>query len=414
MLLEALWNHDVEGFNCVIFRRNSTQIRNPGGLWDNSQDIYRHFGGTPKSTVLEWDFPSGAKIKFAHLDHENEKYSYQGSQICLIGFDEVTHFTRSQFMYMLSRNRSTCGVKPYIRATCNPDSQSWVREFIDWWIDPDTGYAIPERSGAIRWFIVIADRLIWGDSEQELKDQYPDSMPKSFSFIASSIHDNKILLEKDPGYLSNLNALSRVEREQLLHGNWNIKPEAGLYFQKGFFEVVTAVPAKMVKKVRYWDRAATKKTSENDPDWTVGIKAEKDENGTIYITDMVRFRDSALAVQTSIKNTASRDGTSTFIGIEQDPGQAGKTEAEYLIRMLQGYVPKAYIVTKDKETRARPVSAQAEAGNIKILKAGWNEDFFRELENFPEGTHDDIVDALSGAFLMLTESTYNFAAISRM
>ncbi len=72
---------------------------------------------------------------------------------------------------------------------------------------------------------------------------------------------------------------------------------------------------------------------------------------------------------------------------------------------------KTVKATQDKVTRALPASSQAETGNIKILQAPWNEDFFRELENFPEGTHDDIVDALSGAFLLLNESAYDLTGL---
>lgn len=90
------------------------------------------------------------------------------------------------------------------------------------------------------------------------------------------------------------------------------------------------------------------------------------------------------------------------------------SEADYLMRMLQGYIAKPYKASKDKVTRALPASSQAEAGNIKLLQASWNENFLRELENFPDGSHDDMVDALSGAFLMLTESTYNLIALTVM
>jgi hypothetical protein len=74
-------------------------------------------------------------------------YDWQGAQIPLICFDELTHFRAHQFFYMVSRNRSTCGVRPYIRATCNPDADSWVANFLAWWIDPETGFPIPERAG---------------------------------------------------------------------------------------------------------------------------------------------------------------------------------------------------------------------------------------------------------------------------
>lgn len=307
---------------------------------------------------------------------------------------------------MLSRNRSTCGIKPYIKMTCNPDADSWVRDLVDWYINPDTGIAIPERSGQIRWFIVRDDKMIWADCKADLHLKYPDCLPKSFTFISASIFDNQKLLDIDKGYLANLQALGKVERERLLNGNWNIKPAAGLYFQKSYFEIVDSVPAN-TKKVRYWDRASTKKTDTNDPDYTVGIKAEKDLNNLIYITDMIRVQESPLGVQTIIKNTAIRDGVSVKIGIEEDPGQAGVADADYLTRMLQGFNVKRNRVMKDKLTRALPLSAQSEVGNLKILRGKWNEDFFKELENFPDGNHDDIVDASSGAYFLLNESSYS-------
>lgn len=414
VLMEPIYHLHIPNFKAVVFRRNSTMVRNPGGLWDTSMEIYSNprMKATPKETPLEWDFPGNATVKFAHLQYESDVLSWQGAQIPLIIFDELTHFSKSQFFYMLSRNRSTCGVKPYIRATTNPDSESWVREFIDWWIDPDTGLAISERSAKIRYFIQLNDEIIWADKRRELIEKYPGCIPKSFTFISASIFDNKKLLDIDPGYLANLHALPRVERERLLNGNWNIKPSAGLYFQKGYFEIVDAVPSNR-NAVRYWDRAATKKTDTNDPDFTVGIRIEKDINNILYITDMVRIQDSPLGVQTVIKNTAIRDGITVRIGIEEDPGQAGIADAEHLTRLLQGFNVKRNKVMKDKVTRATPVSAQAEAGNIKVLKSKWNEEFFKELENFPEGSHDDIVDALSGAFLMINEDSYNILSLSR-
>lgn len=413
ILLEALWGHDIKGFTCTIFRKNSTQIRSPGGLWANSHDVFRSFKGVAREAPLEWSFPSGAVVKFAHIDHENDVYAWQGSQICLICFDELTHFSRAQFFYMLSRNRSTCGIKPYIRATTNPDADSWVRQFIDWWIDNDTGLAIPERSGVIRWFIVVNDTVVWAATKEELAKDYPDIPPKSFTFISASIFDNQKLLKSDPNYLANLHALSRVERERLLHGNWNVRPTGGMFFKREYFEVVN-VPPRKTKKVRYWDRAATRKTETNDPDYTVGLLLEKDQDNILYITNVIRLRESPLGVQNAIKNTAIQDGHSVRIGIEQDPGQAGVSEADYLIRSLQGYMVAPYKATKDKITRAMPVSSQCEAGNIKVVKAHWNEELFNELENFPEGSHDDIVDALSGAFLMQTEHKYDINALVKM
>lgn len=413
LLLECLRHTKTKGFSAVIFRREGTQVRNPGGLWDTSMELFSYAGGTPKESSLEWAFRPDAKVKFAHMEYEKNRFSWQGSQIPLIGFDELTHFTWSQFIYMLSRNRSTCGVKPYIRATTNPDPDSWVRRFIEWWIDEETGYPIPERSGKTRWFIVVNDETIWADSPEWLKETYDDCIPKSVCFIASTVFDNQILLQKDPGYIANLKAMPKFEREQLLEGNWNIRPTAGMFFQRSYFEVVKAIPKQNLTAVRYWDRAATKETGNNDPDYTVGIKLEKDNNNIFYISDIVRLRETPLGVLNAIKNTASQDGVSVKIGIEQDPGQAGVSEADHLVRQLQGYMVGTYKATKDKVTRALPVSSQCEAGNVKLLYNKWNEDFLREVENFPEGGHDDQVDALSGAFNMMTEQKYDLSNLAR-
>lgn len=412
ILLDVLWYHDVPGYTAIIFRRNSTQVRAAGGLWDSSQELFREFGGQSNESSLEWTFPSGAVIKFSHLQHEKDVYSHQGAQYCGEYWDELTHFTKQQFFYLLSRNRSMCGISPYVKMSCNPDADSWVRELVDWYIDPITGLYIPERSGVIRYFIMIDDKMIWGECKADLHEKFPGCLPKSFTFISASVFDNKKLLETDPGYLANLHALSKVERQRLLDGNWNIKPSGGLYFKKQYFEIVDAIP-QTISTIRYWDRASTKKTDTNDPDYTVGIKLHKDKNGILYVSDMVRVQESPLQVQTIIKNTATRDSVSVTIGIEEDPGQAGVADAEHLTRVLQGFSVKRNRVMKDKITRATPVSAQAEAGNIKILRGKWNEDFFRELENFPEGNHDDIVDALSGAFLLINKSSYSLAALTR-
>src|ERR1700719_3561106 len=115
----------VPGFTAVFFRRTTPQITNPGGLWDESQNFYPRLGGIPHLRAQEWRWPRGGKIKFSHLQLRTTVHDWQGAQIALICFDELTHFTAHQFFYMVSRNRSTCGVRPYIRATCNPDSDSW-------------------------------------------------------------------------------------------------------------------------------------------------------------------------------------------------------------------------------------------------------------------------------------------------
>lgn len=404
LLLEAVRNIQVKGYGAVIFRKELTQITKEGALWDTSELIYPRIGGRPVrgNLIYYWD-QFGSKINFAHLTRDEDVLKWQGTQIPLICFDELTHFTKKQFFYMLSRNRSTIEVKPYVRATTNPDPDSWVRELIDWWID-ENGYAIEERSGVIRWFVNQNDEIHWFDTEEEAKEKMPGSLPKSFTFIPSSLKDNQILMENDPAYLSNLKALDRVDRERLLNANWNIRPVSGDYFQRDLVEVVDALPP-MVRTVRCWDLAATKPSEVNpDPDWTVGMKMGICEDGYFWVMDVVRFRENPAEVERIIKNTTTQDGkTKHHSTVPADVGSAGKSYAQSLVKLVPGYPMFVKQVTGDKETRAKPASAQAGIGNIKMLRAKWNEPLLKELEAFPDpAVHDDQVDTISDCIDELT------------
>ena len=236
LLLDPLRDMSVKGFGGVIFRRTSTQIRNEGGLWDTSMKLYPYVGAEPKETYLEWVFKNGNKLKFSHLEHEKNILDWQGAQIPFIGFDELTHFSKKMFFYLLSRNRSTCGVNPYVRATCNPDPESWVAGFISWWIDEETGFPIPERDGVIRYVIIDGETCIWGDTKEEVieKAMYlleplikqsginAENFVKSVAFVSGSIYDNKELLNVNPGYLANLLSQDEATRKSLLDGNWKV------------------------------------------------------------------------------------------------------------------------------------------------------------------------------------------------
>ncbi len=237
LLLDPLRDINTKDFGGVIFRRTTPQIRNQGGLWDTSMGLYIHAGGKPKESTLEWDWPKGVKIKFAHLEYEKNKFDWQGSQIPFIAFDELTHFSKSTFFYMLSRNRSTCGVRPYVRATCNPDPESWVAELIEWWIDQETGFPIPERDGVIRYFVVYSDQYIWGDTKKEVIEKAwhylepvatkskinPNELVKSLTFVSGSVYDNVALLSENPEYIGNLLSQDDATRSQLLDGNWKVR-----------------------------------------------------------------------------------------------------------------------------------------------------------------------------------------------
>ena len=83
--------------------------------------------------------------------------------------------------------------------------------------------------------------------------------------------------------------------------------------------------------------------------------------------------------------------------------QAGKSQAKSFIKMLSGYAVKAETVSGDKATRAAPFAAQVNVGNVRMLKGDWNKAYIEELRNFPNGKHDDRVDASSDAFNELND-----------
>ena len=403
-------------FVAALFRRTLADAKKPGGTWDQTVRMYGAIGAKPRYDNLSWQFPGGGRIVVGHLEHETTVLDWNGSEVPLILFDELTSFSRNQFFYLLSRNRSMCGVRPYVRCTCNPDADSWVAEFIAWWIDQDTGRAIPDRAGKIRWFVRVNDTLIWADSKKELIDRFPgeETLPKSVTFIPALLSDNPALIAADPGYQANLQALPTVERERLLGGNWKIRPAAGLYFQRSWCEIVDAIPAGL-QSVRYWDLASTEKTESNDPDWTVGLRMHGSRiGGAYYISDVVRLRESPMKIESAIKNTASRDGKSVKIGLPQDPGQAGKGQAAYFVRQLAGFRVATARESGDKVTRFGPFSSQAQAGNVKVLRGAWNSVFFDALEGFPEASHDDDADACSGGFSMLTGGTSKIGIVSEL
>lgn len=417
LLLEPIRHANIKGYTAVIFRKTSGEITNAGGLWDTSEEIYPHLGAEERISSRDWTFPSGANVAFSHFQQNKNKLTWQGSQICFIGWDEVTHFDEEIFFYMLSRNRSMCGVRPYVRATCNPDPDSWVRTFISWWIDEESGLPIPERDGVLRWFARKNGAVHWFDTFEEAAEYFGSRRKarkkvKSVTFIRSMLEDNQMLMTKDTGYEASLESLTLVDRERLRGGNWNIRPIAGMCFKKIWFPIVDAWE-KPIRRMRAWDRAATPVTEQSkDPDWTAGVLMGMMPDGRVIIEDVVRLRGTPLENKTTIKNIATQDGSEVTIVLQQDPGSAGVYEISDLVKVLMGFIVRPEKVEKSKYVRAKPLASAAEAGNVLLARAKWNKVFLEEAESFvdektvkiPTGYHDDQIDSASSAFNFLAAS----------
>lgn len=401
LALDAAQDHDRPGFSGVIFRRTSPELVGGGSIWEATQAIYRHLGGVPRtSPTLDWRFPLGAMIELRHLQHESDVYSHQGKQYACIGFDELTHFEESQFWYLVSRMRTTCGIRPRLRATCNPDPDSFVRRLIDWWIGND-GYAIPERSGVLRWFSRREDdTLDWADSEAEVRERNPGRPALSFTFVPARLADNPVLIAKDPGYSERLDSLPKVERDRLKGGDWNSRIVAGSYFRRPMFDVIEHRPLDrdVKRRFRAWDKAATAANGSNDPDWTVGVLVAELHAGGYVVEHVERLRGAPAAVDATMLATAKLDGAGVEILAWQDPGQAGVVDVEHMRTLLKGFRFRAVRSSRDKITYAGFWQTQAEGRRIQIVRGPWNEPYLSCLESFPDGKHDDDVDATSLAF----------------
>ncbi len=378
LLLEPLRHINNKDFDAVIFRRTSPQIRNPGGLWDASFDLYPCIGGAPKQEPLEWKFPSGAKLKFAHMEHEKNKLDWQGSEVPFIGFDELTHFTETQFFYMLSRNRSMSGIRPYIRATCNPDAGSWVAQFIAWWIDQRTGIAIPERSGVLRWFVRVNDLIVWGDSPAEIMAAHPEVQRvdvKSATFIVASIHDNRKLIERDPGYLGNLRALPQVERERLLGGNWRIRDSESNTLVRSWWKVWTEPEGPKIHSVVLSFDTAFKDGLENDytamTAWGLftpkGGDPDSDFNALLIRAWQKRLRFPALV---EIAKSEANDEEKRYGGPPEHIVIEDKASGQSLIQTLHDAGVDVFPYNPGKESniqRAHAASSVLKSGGCWVL-----------------------------------------------
>lgn len=425
LLMEPLRHRMKSDFGGVIFRRDRQQITNEGGLWDEASEMYSQPGlnGKPNASDLFYKFPSGASIGFAGLQYETDVQKWQGSQIAFLGFDELPHFTERQFFYMLSRNRSKSEVRSYVRATCNPDADSWLAGFLAYWIDQDTGFPIPERAGVLRWLFRNNNRNYWFDTQAEAAAVAAAAVPelvskhgvehfvKSVTFVPADVFDNPALLESDPGYLANLLALPLIDRERLLKGNWKVKASAGKVYNRDWFEIVDSVGVGGID-CRFWDLAATaaqmKTTERKDPDYTATVKMRY-KNGIWTIIDAYQIQAGPAQVEKLVYQMAELDhreakvnGTRYMLRWEVEPGSASIRENQRWVselgRKLRGIDAKGVPSRVDKLARARGCSVQAEFGNVKILRGPWNSELLTQLHGFPDLPHDDLFDATSGAF----------------
>lgn len=398
----------------VIFRKTSKQLTAPGSIFSEAVNMYTSIYSTGlkiRYRDTEIQFPNGAVLKFSHLQHTSDMYSWKGAQLSFCAFDEATEFEEEAIVYLLSRMRNAhVDYKPQMFLLTNPDYHSFMRVWIqDFYLDPITGIPISEKSGVKRYFFRQGNTMLWYNTLEEaeaIHGRGSESGITSFTFIPATCRDNPPLLKAQPDYISRLMSLPRVEMERLLLGSWFARAESSGLFKRDWVTLVEHPNGRAKQRVRAWDFAFSKPSEQYpNPDWTRGVLMSKDSTNVYTIEDVVGLRDRVHEVEKLIFNTAIRDGSDVVISIPQDPNAAAAAYARDLQRKLaeMGFSCKLQKPVKSKVTRFAPFSSVSQAGFVNVVEAPWNKEFFDELEIF-DGSgkqKDDQVDCISDCFMLL-------------
>lgn len=407
LLLEGARFLNIPRYGPVFFRRTLPEIEQEGGAWDKSEEIFYGIGGIPNLNKHKWYFPSGSTFTFAHLQYEQDVRKWLSSQIPVLLIDQAEGFSAKMFWALVGRNRSDIGIRPYTRVGCNPDPDSFLAKFLEWWIDQTTGYPIPDRDGVTRYMARDeGDTIHWGDTPGEVSHLCrAGANPLSVCFIHATMEDNPIGTKADPDYVNKLAAQPLVEWLRYGKGNWKIRAGIGI-FKRDNFLLCSEVPA-VAARVRWWDTAATK----DGGAFTCGVLLAKDQFKRVYVEDVVRKQVDGIRRDKLMRQTADLDrfnyGSQRNVvqWKEQEPGGDGKKVAEEFPRLMEGHEAYTETTAKDKVTMAGPWRSQVEAGNVFVKLAPWTESYLAEHDAFPHSPYMDQVDASARGYIKLAEMT---------
>lgn len=385
ILAAALQYVDVPGYSAILFRKTFSDLMLPSALIPLSQQWLAPFldDGTVvwKDKDKKYIFKeSGATLSFGYLDAKDDHLRYQGAEFQFIGFDEVTHIEPSQYRYLHSRLRRTKKLKiPLrVRATANPGGTYgeyyYNRFFVDI-AEANAGAEIPKRV-----------------------------------FLPSGLKDNPHLDEEE--YRRSLAELDDVTRKQLEDGDWEIREKGDVFDTSWLKTIEPELIPTTGAKVRYWDLACIdpklvqkRGRSKTDPDYTTGLAMSFD-GVNYYIEDIIHVRLGPGDTTSLVHETAKADASSRAIRMEQEGGSSGEYVIQMYAKVLTGYNFAGVKSNVSKVERAKPFAAAAQRGNVYISKrCRFLTELYTELEAFPYGLHDDIVDTCSGAFNYFTPCT---------
>lgn len=390
----------------VIIRREATQLEK-SGLINAALEWYTKFDSKVvyNGSLRKFTFSSGAQIWFRGVESEDDALKFKGyTRLHFLGVEELTQFTEKQFDLISTRLRDASGKLPLrIRCTTNAGDtgEDWVLERYKYWLyqscitplDPPIKVPYGKR---LYTYIDEEDP----DLKRVVTDVKPKGSSEQFVCIETKVDD----IMKD-----NLQTLGKISdpvlRAQLLGHKWGLRAEAGMYFSEMDFKETQVYKGTQAVRIRYWDKAATK-----TGDYTCGLLLARTHDNFYIIEDCILEKVDVSKVKDLIISTAKRDGKNVIVGIEQEGGSSGKEIAYDYEKTLhaEGFRVVIDLKTTNKETssklaRAAIISPVVKAGRIGVIYGSWKNEFLKQLVNFPSrGIHDDAVDALTGAYILLT------------
>lgn len=373
-LVGALQYVEFPEYKAGIFRLTFADLSVPGAIMDRALSWLKDNPLLKKEGIApRWDgqkntftFPSGAKLMFGHVQHEPDAENYQGSEFHHLIFDEAVQFSVNKITRIKGSNRKkfTSFIPLRIWYTGNPG----------------------------------------GLSHEYFKENFIDN---DSNFIDSKYTDNPYLDQKNyEKIFEDIKDSDPILHRQWKYGDWEALPE-GLMFKRKWFAKNTYdfIPKHetIIKAVRFWDMAATYEEDPNKQggaDWTAGALLKLGKSGTVYLEDMIMFREDPYETEENIVDQARIDTREVILRVEQEGGSQAKIYVQNTLgRRFPGYDYEGISSKLSKIDRAKTMVSFIKNDNLKIKVAPWNTQFLNLICSFPtKGVHDDPVDALSGAF----------------
>lgn len=448
-----MWKDDPH-FTGMFVRQQYDQLLGSGGLWETAGKYYPLFKAkSVKSPVPMYTFPAGSRLRYKAINSLDDAEKMRGLQLSYCGIDELTQQDPRAVQFLLTCLRSEANMNSVCVATCNPNRDSWVFDLVSWYLD-EKGFVDQEKNGKIRYYVVKDGNFLFADEESWFLENMPEVVtnavdgsyipPKRFSFVQLTIFSNKILLQKNPRYLSELQNLPPHERDAQLYGNWYAKAMKPEFWRRDMVrgvhgeKVVTSLPPHC-KKVLAFDKAITEylpKINNTDCDFTASIHLAKDRDGLFYIYGNYcpenydeyeqvygKFRKNSGDRDRKMLAQAEYDGTDVQVVIARDAGADG---LQVFQEMAKKFIEKGFkvsaaqsAVTSSKFARFEPFLMACQAGFVRILENTFDpktlEAYYKELETFAPTLEngkpwrsnrqikDDWVDCTADAYSVLSQ-----------